>query len=505
AVPNTVAEDDFCATVYHGYLAISDDVKAAMQALKVAGEKLYKPSDEARKLMENSQAFAHLNPAVWLDAFKKELAEARQELSTTIEDGLQDEDKMADAPAFVKRMDKEALKDFVTDGYDLCLALLADIESVDVALGFDMRGLKLSSIMSVTKDGLLSRYMLPSNGIEKLEPPLPALDMFYMAAWGKLDEKLVETLLADWQKVFARTLVLFPAEPDGAQPDEALDFLKKFDDVIKEGLPLMGGRFAAVGNFSENGPGIIQVQEVKDPEKLRALTAKGITIINELLASIVPKDDDVNISMKYVYEPEAVTIEGVKADRFKFEVKADTPEAQAQIDQTMTMYGPDGLGYLIAAVDGKVVTTMGEENMKLALRALRGVASVELINTDPVIRSTVKKIGLDRDVISMFVPARVIEFFGLMMARMTGQEGNAPMPLPFATPAALGMKVLDESTLRCDGYVPQACVAECMTAVMGLTGMMGGFFGGQMNVPPPGVVAPAAVPPAPPPNDAPMW
>ena len=473
AVPAMVTGEDFCATIYHGYLAVAVDDKSALQALEAAGEKLCEPSDEARKLIDGAQAVAHVNPPAWLDAFKKEIAEYRRELAEEMAQGLADPDAMADAPPFLSSLNKEALLKFVLDFYDLLFALLAEIESVDAALGFDPQGLWIRSATKVMEEGLLARYVVPSDGIEKLAPPLPALDRFYVAAWGKLDEKVVETMLADWQKILARGLELFPTEPN-----KASDILEQIGAMVEESKGMMGGRFALVGNISDDGPGLAEVVEINDPEKLRGTMAKNITLLNGIIADLIPKDGDVSLEMKYIYESEALTIEGLKVDRLKFEIESNDLEAQEQIEQAMLMYGAGGLGYLFAVVDGKFVMAQGEENMKLALRAARGATDVVLLSADPVVRSTVKKIGLDRDVIYLFVPARLMELMIQMMTKMTGQEVNAPMPLPFATPAAYGIKAIEGGIVRCDLVVPQGCVAECMTVFMGMMGVMMG--GGPM-------------------------
>lgn len=469
AAPATVTGEDFCATIYHGYLAVADEDKSALLALKAAGEKFYKPSDEAHKLIDGAQLLIHVNLPACLDAYKKEIAEGRRELAEEMAQSLADPDAMADAPPFIATMNKEALKKFVLDAYDLLIELLAEIESVDAALGFDPQGLWISSAMKVTEEGLLSRYIVPSKGIEKLEPPLPALDRFYMAAWGKIDEKVVETMLADWQKILARALELFPAEPN-----QASDFLKQMDAMAQESKGMLGGRFALVGNISDDGPGLAEVVEIDDPEKLRAVMAKSITALNGIIGDLIPKDGDVSLEIEY--EPEAMTIEGLKVDRLKVEVKSNDLEAQEQLEQAMQMYGAGGLGYLFTVVDGKFVMAQGEENMRLALRAARGATDAGLLTTDPVVRLTAKKIGLDRDVIYLFVPARFMEFMIHVMTKMSGQEGNAPMPLPFATPAAFGAKAIEGSIVRCDLVVPQGCVAECMTVFMGVMGMMMGGF-----------------------------
>ena len=136
------------------------------------------------------------------------------------------------------------------------------------------------------------------------------------------------------------------------------------------------------------------------------------------------------------------------------------------------IYGPQGINYLVAIVGDKLVAGLNEEDMEKALGAVQGRADVALLRDDPMVKTLANKIGLDRASILMPVPARIMEAAIQLMAKASGQQGAAVPPLPYATPMAIGAKAVEGGIIRCDVYLPRACIAECMTMVGALVQYM---------------------------------
>jgi len=457
---------------YRGYLAVGGDGKDALKALKAAPHKPYEPSAQAKKIMENAQLFAHVNITGWLNAFAPEIDELRREIRTEMEMELEAEmvgedlDPMAQAFVLVVRK-------LLPDATDFFFELMKEFKSFDAAAQFDPQGLNITSLTAVTEKGYVARYLVPSEGLGKLDPALPALDRFLGAAWYKWDEKSMDALFADYEKVASWALSAMPSEEG-----EAKALMEKFASILENAKELIGKNFGCVVNFSDGAMGLAEVVEVNNPDKVKAVMATNIATSNEIVDSMLKLSEEAPFEFKYVYEPDFKTIAGVSTDRMKAVFTAADPAVQPELDKAMSIYGPEGMSYLVGVVGDKLVMSMSEKDMERALAATQGRAAGGLLADDPSVRSMANKIGLDKDMIVMFVPVRAIEMTAQMMMKMSGQEGEPPAPLPFATPVAFGSKTVDATTVRCDAYVPQACIAECMTAVMGvmMMGMGGGGF-----------------------------
>ena len=449
--------EGFFATTYRGYAAFSES-KAYLKALAAAGEP-YAPSAEAKKIRAGAQLFVHVNVPLVLEIFKEQIEQMREQIAEsmtiTVPDGTPD----------VQTAQQMKLR-----AVDFMFGLIKEFKSFDAAISFDAQGLKIMTATAVTKTGNIARYLTPSDGLGKLEPPLPALDQFAIAAWGKWDEKMLDTLLSDYQQIVKWFLGALP-ETDKIAKDAAL--------IFEELKGCYGERFATVMNMSDAGMGVAQVVEVKKPDQIKDIMVRSADTFAKIMPAFMSMSPNPAASFKYTYEPNVATIAGVKVDRLKAAFNSDDPEVTAAMDAMMKLYGPDGLSQLLAVVDDKLVISMSEEAMELALGAIQGRVGVELLRDDLVVKSMTKKIGLDKDVIFLIVPVRMIELGATMMAKMMGNEGNAPIPMPFATPAAFGAKAVEGGILRCDAYVPQACIAECVAAAMGMMGVMMGGGGMQ--------------------------
>jgi len=468
--PNGIYGTDPYMMSYQGYLAFSGD-KKALNALKVAKAKPYEPSDEAAKLMENAQIFAHVNITGWLDAFEGELEDARKEIKTEIQQGLDAKLQGGELNPMHETF-TPVLKKLMPDAIDFFFELIKEFKSLDAAATFDLQGLRVMSATTVAEKGCIARYIVPSEGLGELAPALPVLDRFMMAFWMRYEEKVAETFLADYESIAKWALNAL-----GGEAPEVDAAVKDLGSILKGTMSLVTGqRASAVMNYSDGAMGFAEVIEVKKPDELRALNAKAIEVTNRFIDQFVKRatENELPFEFKYIYEEEFKTIGGVKVDRVRVVFTAADPDAQAELDRAMSVYGPEGLNYLFAVVGEKFIVCLSEKAMERTIATVQGKPGADLLADDPSVKSMANKVGLDKDAIFMIVPARFLEMSVQMMMKMMPQGGQPPLPLPFATPAVFGTKSIEGRILRCDAYVPQACIAECMTVVMGIMMMMGG-------------------------------
>jgi len=144
---------------YKGFAAFSDK-KRNLQALADADEKAYEPSAEALRLIDDAQAFLHIDAAT-----------VRQMIGLdTAPQGV--------VVAFWALPVREA-------------------NSVDLSFTVDDAGVNLRAAVAVKDDSKVVEYLVPARGLDKLEPRLPLLPNYAAAAWVKGDKKVAARLISN--------------------------------------------------------------------------------------------------------------------------------------------------------------------------------------------------------------------------------------------------------------------------------------------------------------------
>ncbi|HUU97032.1 MAG TPA: sigma-70 family RNA polymerase sigma factor [Phycisphaerae bacterium] len=102
-----------------------------------------------------------------------------------------------DVPAILKAMGQQGEAGTAAN---LPLKLAAEVESVDLALKYE-DGLRISTQVTVKPGGMIAPYLVPSPGLQGLEPKLPVLDNTVVAGWVRMDRRMMEGLLGDTMKL----------------------------------------------------------------------------------------------------------------------------------------------------------------------------------------------------------------------------------------------------------------------------------------------------------------
>jgi len=439
--------------LYRGNAAFSDDRKY-LKALAATPQEAWKPTRDAAQLLKNAQAFVHVNLPLIIETFDEEIADGLAEVKTELEDELRQQNSPF-GPGFAE----------VWIGWcEGVVELGKEVQSIDVAARYGASGMDIQAAITIAPGGTLARYMVTSGGLNALQPALPAVDQFMCGGWIRLDKTLMDTLIADYTKLGMS--VMQEMQKDEAKQAELKDAVAA---LLKDAEGTFGERIAVALGMPGGVLKMVQAFEVREPDEFRATLKRMVESYNTV-AKAIPTGDDSEISVRYVYTPNAETIAGEKVDRVKMLMETDNEEANAQLDQMFSLYGPDGLNYYVAVVRNMAAVATNTQDMADLILALKGDSSVELLRDDPSVKSMARKVGLNNDAIFMVVPARFLEAGMQIAERAMGRQNNA-MPLPFATPAVMGVRVADPATLRIDVHVPQSVVTECMTVVM--TTMMG--------------------------------
>jgi len=441
---------------YRGYVAFSDEQKA-LKMLAAKDLKTWKAEGAAAELVKEGHAFFHVNLPAILNACDSAIEKGLEKLKADMEADMEGKDipLAAGAPDMMVAM----LKGIVD--------VAKEVTSIDASYTFSAGGWDTKCAATIAPGGKLSRYMVGSGGVKVLQPALPAMDKFVMSAWIRCDQKVIDAIVEDYTS--AATEILGKLLKDDAE----LDKLKAaITGMLNDAKGLVGERMSLVFAMPEGQMRMAEVFEVQKPDEFKARLKRMTESYSKTMSSFLGAMEG-PLEAKHEYISDAETIAGEKVDRIRVQMSAADEEADAAVAQAMAMYGPDGLNYYITVVGKLALVSMSPDDMAQLIVAVKGGGDADLLSDDPDVRSMARKIGLNNDMIFMVVPARLIESSMQMMAKMMGQQNNA-MPLPFATPAVVGARVADATTIRFHMHVPQSVVSECMTVVMSM--MMGGGF-----------------------------
>jgi len=397
---------------YRGYLAIGA-TKECLKAL--AASEPCELNDEAKEIMRGWQAFAHINVQRFVDLALQAYPEIADKLSLW----------------------EYAVKEF---------------KSADLALRFDEEGVMLKTLVEAREGSALAKYLVPSDGLDisdllavrggvpvkarlqQLEPPLPDMGGFRLAAWFK-HGGLLETLIDDSERL-AR-VGLQAAGIEGQKAELVAQSIQEFAESHKG---FFTGRLAAL--VGSKGGLTALVAGLATPGEFHSRIAKSAAIAtktaNEIQSAFLGRPTPVKVL--YSYEPDAKTIAGTQAGRIATRI-VDIRSGEIPGET----YDQPRVDCWVAAPGNKMIVTSSlyDNAMEKTLAVLQGKPNAPALNDDPMVSTLASKIGLDNNLIMILSPD--------LTRRIRRSFGNPPLP---DTYAAVGLKVPKPGTLRCDVYMP---------------------------------------------------
>jgi len=391
---------------YRGYVAIGG-TKECLKALAAAKPCML--SEEATKIMGGAQAFAHINIPQFAEVAL----------------GLQ------------IRPDRE--------GMAWWAYLAKEMKSADIALHFDEEGVTLKTLIEAREGSALAKYLVPSEGLGTLEPPLPVYEEgFGMAVWANHDS-ILETLIDDSERLaglaFRTTGIggkagspllglAAPAPGNGGQKVRALALkIKAFADSQKG---FFTGRFSALAGLE--GP-IVVVAEATDADEIATRAVESATDAHMLVNDILSE---------FAVPPMAGIGDGF------YPTMNTLGDVQAFLEELLKPEESRALWIQLSDIGNKIVLMAMNRRPKEAyknamektLAVLQGKPDAPALNDDPMVRTLAAKIGLDNNLIMILSPD--------LTRRIRRTFGNPPFP---ATYAVVGLKAPKPGMLRCDVYM----------------------------------------------------
>jgi hypothetical protein len=274
--------------------------------------------------------------------------------------------------------------------------LLKQVGAAGLTADIKPTGITVEAIMKPTDASPMAGVMGAFRTIKTYGGGLPASDDLFLAAWGRMDwPKAIGSV-----KQLVRPLMdIFLADADEKTRAQADKLLAMYD----EWGPIMGDQVAMALMPAPDGQGmyrLVETFEIKDADKYRELIKKYMVEMQDAMQAIManvgmmgaPGAPQIKMAMEF--KEAAETIEGLPVDLMTFKVQVQAPEgappeAAAQMKAMMdAMYGPDGMVFRMALVDGRGVAAMGDAAfMAQAIKAARGQAPT--LDAQPRIKAAV--------------------------------------------------------------------------------------------------------------------
>jgi hypothetical protein len=208
-----------------------------------------------------------------------------------------------------------------------------------------------------------------------------------------------------------------------------------------------------------------------DARKLAEAQRSSIQSAGELL-KLLPKEQAGTITIDF--KPGAKTVDGVALDQVsvKFKVDEKTPEGAQVAEILSVMYGGNGLGGYMGAVDDKTfITVMGsDEILGAAVAAARGKASA--LGEAAALKQVDAKLPRERCMAYYVSVDNLVNTVGKYMDKM-----GLPFSVKFpAGQPPIGVAISTEgSALRVDSYVSRDLIQNTIAVI--LQAAMGGAKG----------------------------
>ncbi len=365
---------DGWAMVSHGK---ADAIKAVMRA-----EKKIELSESQRAALAGHMVWVHLNPPS-LAAMAGRSMKKMQE-------------QMAQQNPQAARNVETSLKML-----DWMLGVAADVTRLDLAGDVTPEGLHIVADGQLAEGSNLAALAGAGVPVPDYKAGLPQTDGLILAAWAGMD----------WQKAMPPMKALIRPMVDivtEGEDEETRQAVERMWASYEQWTEVMGDHVALVLELPEPGAGMYQLVEVygiRDPKAYRDLLTEYMDASGAFMNAIMSKftmgagmsPQLPHVTSDVAFKEAAETIEGVPVDimrvRFTVDLPPDAPsQAAEQIKSTLeTMYGPDGMEFRMAILDGKGVATMGGPDvMARAIKAAKGEAPD--LSADPKVAEALDKV-----------------------------------------------------------------------------------------------------------------
>lgn len=386
---------------YKGFAAFSDK-KHSLQALADVGGKGYEPSAEAMRLIDGAQAFLHIDAATVRHMMDLAMREMRRKFGPT-EAGL---------PSWTLP--------------------IREANAIDLALSLDDAGVKLRAVVALKDDSMIAEYLVPAPGLDKLEPRLPFLQQYAVAAWVKTDKKVAGLLVSNLKDVVERAMLKLAARAKW----EALKVLTQGWGLIMRAQRDVGGPgFGIVLQMRDFGSGV-GIFDLAEPQEFRARMQQQLDAVNKEIAQ------ELGVPGELEYQPNAET------------VSSDDGLVTAKID---LLSHSSGISIPLAIIGDKLVAASSRGNISKALHTLQGRDDVPVLAEQPPAKALLEKIGLGHNAI---IVLDLIPLFEEFVGPNLQLGDLAPAPV------AIGLKAEEGNVLRIKAYLSK----NTLMLMMGLSG-----------------------------------
>jgi len=413
---------------HKGHVAFSGD-KDSLEAFRALEGVAYVPNKDSKAMLDKALVYVNFNVAPVLEMIEED-----------------DMEMMKNNPDMAV-----ALK---------MLELAEEVTSIDTAFSFDEQGLMIEAAVSTVDDSVIKTYAKPADaalGNTNLAKP----SVLHLENFMFYDSSVIYQIFNDIMlKEGIMKFLLEEAEKQGTLPEmDVAGLVKATEEMMAEQMAIFGSQISNVIALTPAGLQFVQVQEVRQPEKVVAFIQKSIEVSSKTTG----------MNFQFAYDPDFTTIDGVKVGKMEYDfAKLEMPIPQPMSDVVMKgvrdLLQTDKLVLNTAVVDGYYVTTVGDGVMERQIALMRGKGEEQAVTTDPTVKQMIAKIGTEHNDISLISPVRCLE----MVTRFLAATLNKPAPftLPYATPVATGIAFGSEAPLKVRMYFPQACVTEIMVAGM---------------------------------------
>ncbi|MDB5292479.1 MAG: hypothetical protein JWL69_3720 [Phycisphaerales bacterium] len=450
------------ATTYiaeHGkYAAMSD--KKELLARKV-GLKL---TGAARKESDAKDVIVYVNiPAVRAKVLP-ELKAHRQEALDRVKQGLESNAQLKQFAPVAGVVVNQCL--------DFAQNFMQDAQAVVFSLNLTDEGLAGGGLVEFSEGSDLGKTVAELKpGSTPLLAGLP--DRKYFAFGGSsVDPKVTSKIAAQFLDPISKELRASGGDT-GKQIADAVDAVKT---AASSASHTASGYVVPTGALGQES--IVQtVSVVNGDSRKLSESYKTLLAATSKLMSLAPKE---NGTAKFEVTPNAKTIDGVKLDAFtmKMELDENDPRA-AQAQQMMAMiYGPNGLGGVIGAVDDKtLILTEGATDKLIADTIASARAGKDVLSDTPGVKAVSAQLPEGR-VLVYYVALDNIVTSAVKYAQGFGLQVKLKLPqnLP-----PLGVSAsTDGPAARMDVFVPAQTVQSLVAAgIQAYTQMQnGGGAGG---------------------------
>jgi len=340
----------------------ADPIKAIMRA-----EKKLTLADAQLAALHEHALWAHVNVPTLVVMAKQGIATMQQQLKEQAPQGQALPDATFDMFGWMLDV-----------GNDVgAIQMVGDVKPDGIHLQADVRLAEGSNLVAMTEAGL---------DLKSYKMGLPQSDDIVFAAWAGMD----------WQKAIPAFKAIMKPMIDimaKGEDEETQKAIQDMWDSYEEWGAVMGNEIGLVLELPEPGQGLYQLAEVYGVKDVAAYKELMKTYMEDSSGFMDVMMGKVGMGggmpgmpgalpfakPKVEYKAEAETIDGVPVDvmRIPFDVELPEgaqPEAADQIKKMVDlMYGPEGMVFRMAVVNGKGVATMGGKDvMARALKALKG-------------------------------------------------------------------------------------------------------------------------------------